>query len=312
MKPRILISGATGFIGANLSYFFLKKNFNVHIFLRQNSNPWRLTGILSRLNKHQVDLRQRRKLNQVVKLIRPQVIIHTAAASIYRNQQVMDHEMIDINLTGTVNIINAVNELDYQAFIHTGSSSEYGTRDKPMQETDVCLPKDIYGVTKLAATRYVQVIARRNHKPVVTLRLFSPFGPLESPKRLIPYAIGRALTNQSLHLANPQGVRDFIYIEDVVAAYAKAIKFASKHSGEIFNIGSGKQHSVQLAINTIIKATKSTSELKWDKVPASQQDTDRWQANITKASKLLSWQPSNSFQAGIKKSIHFYKKRHNE
>jgi nucleoside-diphosphate-sugar epimerase len=310
MSQRILITGATGFVGANLTRFFLKKNYHLHLLVRDSSNLWRLKGCLAHAHKYRVDLRQKQKLQQIVKKVRPQFIIHTAAASISRNQHLSYKSMVDINLTGTINLLTAANQIDYQAFIHTSSSSEYAPQECSLKETDSCLPRDIYGITKLASTHYAQITAHKHHQPIIILRLFSPYGPFDDPKKLVPYAINQTLRGQTLKLANPQAARDYIYITDVSSAYEKALKLAAQYPGEIFNLGSGKQTSVKKIISTIIKITNSTSPVSWGRVKPSHQDTKHWQANISKTKKLLNWQPKYNLRQGLEKTIAFYQNTH--
>ncbi len=289
---RLLITGATGFVGASLACYFATHHHQVHILIRPDSNPWRLKGYLDRLHRHFVDLRQPRHLKQIVSTLKPQVIIHTAAAGIYRNRHASPTTMIDTNFKGTVNLIQASENIPYQAFIHTGSSVESN-------------PQDIYAITKLAATQFAQTTARKLTKPIVTLRLFSPYGPLDDPRRLIPYAITQALSHQPLKLANPQAVRDFIFIGDVVAAYAAAINQANRYPGEIFNIGSGKQTTVQSIVTNIRSLTHSQSQINWHQAQASHQDIPHWQADITQTKRLLHWQPKTALTTGLKQTVRY-------
>lgn len=305
VKPKLFITGATGFIGANLVRHFLNQNYPIHILLRRQSDTWRLKGILSRIHQHPIDLTQAKELKQLLKQISPQVIIHTAVANVYRQHKTSDQSLVNTNLLGTINLIKAVNQIDYQAFIQTGSSSEYGPKTKPMKETDACQPQSLYAITKLAATQYARITATQAKKPLITLRLFSPYGPLDDSRRLAPYAVNQAINNHPLKLASPQAVRDYIYIADVIKAYEQAIKYAGKYPGEIFNIGSGKETSVKQVVDTVIKMTRSKSAVEWDKVQASGQDNLRWQANIAKAKKLLRWQPKFNLKKGIGETIAF-------
>ena len=245
---KLLLTGATGFVGANLARYFVDHHSQVHILTRPHSDTWRLQGYLGKIHRHFADLRQPRQLKQIVAAIDPQIIIHAAAAGIYRNQHLSATAMIDTNLKGRVNLLGAAQDIPYQAFIHTGSSVESN-------------PKDIYAITKLAATQFAQTVVQKFGRPIIILRLFSPYGPFDDPRRLIPYAITQVLRHQPFHLANPQSVRDYIYITDVVQAYIQAITHASKFSGEVFNVGSGTDSPVKHANDLIIKLIHSDSTI---------------------------------------------------
>lgn len=300
---KVLITGANGFVGSHLVRDFLSKHHKVHIIIRPNSNLWRLEGIISKLTKHTLDLRQNKALNQLLRRVKPNIIIHTAAAGIYRNRHLPEKQMLEHNTLATLNLINAASSIPYRAFIHTGSSSEYGPKDTPMSESDKCFPQNMYALSKLAATQAAQLEARTKKKPIVILRLFSPYGPNDDPRRLIPYAIRQAVQNKALKLAKPSAVRDYIYIDDVIKAYHQAIKYAKKYKGEIFNIGSGTEIKTNQVIKEIMKITQSKTQVLWGEETPSTQDSSHWRANITKAKRLLKWAPKFNVARGVAKTL---------
>ena len=152
-NKKILITGATGFIGANAARYFLKKGARVFIFTRAVSDKWRVRDILRDVSEYRVDLMDSVKLKRAVKAIKPNVIIHTAVYGGYPLQN-NTAKIIGANFTGTVNLINASINTGFELFINTGSSSEYGIKSKPMRETDLLKPINEYGVTKAAAALY--------------------------------------------------------------------------------------------------------------------------------------------------------------
>ena len=255
---KVLVTGATGFVGANLVRRLVREDYEVHIFTRASSNKWRLTDVLSKLNDHTVDLLEENKLKGLIKEIEPEIIFHLAAAGIYGGVHLPEKNLIETNFWGAVNLLNACNDIDYKCFINTGSSSEYGPKKHPMKETDVCEPINMYGITKCAATLYGRFVAKTKDKPIVGFRLFSPYGPYDDKTRLITYAIINALQNNDLNLANPKAVRDYIYIEDILDLYMKSIDKAYKLKGEVFNGGSGSQTTIHYVVNKIMELTQFT------------------------------------------------------
>ncbi|VVB93004.1 GDP-L-fucose synthase [uncultured archaeon] len=302
---KILVIGATGFIGANLVRRLIEGN-EVHIITRMSSDKWRLTNILSDLKDHTVDLLNEEKLKDLVKQIKPEVIFHLATSGMYGGVHASEKEVIETNFLGTVNLINACKDIDYKCFVNTGSSSEYGPKKYPMKETDLCEPVNIYGISKCSATLYGNLIARTKGKPIITFRLFSPFGPYDDKSRLMTYAITNALQNKTLMLANPNSVRDYIYIEDVLDLYEQSIEFASEFKGEIFNVGNGSQKATSYIVNKIIEITKSESDIKWDSFPGREHDTDKWEADIEKVRKYFNWQPKYHIDEGIADTIMWF------
>jgi nucleoside-diphosphate-sugar epimerase len=215
---------------------------------------------------------------------------------------------VEVNLLGTINIIDACEDVDYECLVNTGSSAEYGPKEKKMNEQDLCNPQIVYAITKLAGTNYASCVGKTHKKPVVTLRLFSPYGPYDDPKRLMSEAIVNALEGKPIFFSRPNIVRDYIYIEEVVDAYLKVVEKAKNYKGEIFNLGSGQETTIQEVISEIIKITGSRSRTKWGVLPPRDFESPVWQADMSKMRELIGWKPQKSLQGGLEKTIYWYKK----
>jgi nucleoside-diphosphate-sugar epimerase len=302
---KVLITGSTGFIGANLVRNFLKNGAEVHILTRVTSNKWRIKDIFKDVHEYCVDLLDYEKLASIISDIAPEIIIHTAIYGGYPFQKDIK-KIIASNFIGTVNLVNACKKVDFELFVNTGSSSEYGIKSKPMTEEDILEPVDDYGVSKAAATLYCQAVARREKIPVVTLRLFSPYGYYEEPTRLIPSVVISCLKRRNPEVSSPNSVRDFIFIEDVIDAYMKVMK-TSDIGGEIFNIGYGKQHSVREVVNKITELTGNNVRPVWGSVPKRANEPNVWQADVTKANDVFKWEPKYSLEAGLAKTIKWFR-----
>jgi len=306
-QERVLVTGATGFVGANLVRRLVDEDYEIYILIRKTSKKWRLLDVLPKLNDCTVDLLEFEKLKRIIEEIKPEIIFHLATAGIYGGWHLPERQLIETNFLGTVNLINACNSIDYKCFVNTGSSSEYGHKKISMKETDVCEPINMYGITKCAATLYGNLIAKRDNKPIITLRLFSPFGPYDDKSRLITYAVINALQNNDLNLANPMAVRDYIYVEDVLDLYIKSIEKSNELKGEVFNVGSGSQASIAYVVNEIIELTNSKSNVKWGAVQPRKSDTEKWEADIKKTSKFFNWKPIYDIDKGLKKTIFWFR-----
>lgn len=308
---KILITGATGFVGANLARRVVKEDFEVHILIRQNSNLWRIKDTILKLHLHQVDILQKRLLKKQLQKIKPQIIFHLANTPLYGGIHPSVRPYIDVNLVGTINLIEACDDIDYECFINTGSSAEYGPKMTIMKEDDICQPLSLYAVTKLAGTNYASYYGRENKKPIITFRLFSPFGPYDDPKRLVSQVIYNALANKKIFLSNPKAVRDYIYINDVADAYIKAIAKAKDYPGEIFNLGSGQETPIEKVVEEILKLTKSKSIIRWGMLKTRPFESKKWQGDIEKVTKAFNWRPKYSLTTGIKETVEWFKKNYN-
>ncbi|MSR76350.1 MAG: NAD-dependent epimerase/dehydratase family protein [Candidatus Ryanbacteria bacterium] len=304
-----LVTGAGGFIGANLVRRLVGQGEYVHVIIRADKPSWRLLDIADKIVWHKADLRDDDAVHAITHKVRPEVIYHLATAGVYAGAHVSDSEMIENNILSLINLLDALSDLDYRCFINTGSSAEYGQKQVPMHEDDICEPVTVYGISKLAATHYARLIAQKESKSIVTLRPFSPYGPYDDESRLISYAIAHALRGESLTLGNSQSVRDFVYIDDVVDAYIQCAKNEIKFNGEIFNIAGGKEYSVGAVVEKIFEKTKSLSMHSWKNDSAKRAwESSHWQADISKAKNILNWEPKISFNNGLDETIKWFQK----
>lgn len=311
MKNTFLVTGATGFIGANLVRKLVKQGQHTSIIVRDKKLNWRLYDIAHKIDIYECDI-QDEKLHKIVKKITPDYIFHLAR---YGNLPQEDDikKMIDINLTGTINLIDAVKVSPFKLFINAGSGDEYGIKEMAaMQEKDILKPVTNNGVVKSAATLYCQKESIRNAIPIINFRLFTPYGYFEGENRLIPAVILSVLEDRPIRVSNPAFVRDFIFIEDVVDAYLHAVKMKHKY-GEIYNIGSGKQYSVGEIVQMIQKITKNKSYVRWGAVgkQARYIEPSRWEADMSKTKRVLEWEPKNTIEVGLTKTIGWFEKNKN-
>lgn len=303
---KVLVSGATGFIGANLTRRLVKENYEVHILVRKGSDVWRIKDIISKLYIHKINLLEKQRLSKLMHDIKPNVIFHLANLGLYGGVDSPIEEYIKINLVGTNNLIESTHNTNYECFINTGSSSEYGDKLSPMKEVNVCQPSTNYALTKLASTLYAQAYAKKNKKPLATLRLFSPFGPFDHPARFISQMILKLLKSEEISIKSPQDVRDYIFIEDVVNAFLACMKSSDRLSGEIFNIGSGKQTSIITILNLLRNLIRSKSKINYGS--SSKKDKIVWQADIKKAKQKLGWEPKIALTQGVEETVKWFKK----
>ena len=302
----ILVTGATGFVGAYLVHRLVRGKDKIHVILRKNSDTWRIRDILKRLNLHYADLTKFQEVKRIVKKIKPQVIYHLATYGAYPFQK-DPKKIFQTNVLGTLNFLNVCAEIGFDVFINTGSSSEYGTKLKPMSEKDLLEPNTYYALAKASQTLLCQYLARENNLPIVTLRLFSVYGPYEESSRLVPVLINNCLKGNDLSLASPKTARDFIFVDDVVSAYLRAARLP-RLAGHIFNIGTGKQSSLKDVVSAVVKITGAKVKQNWGTMPGRPFDTNTWLADISKTKKMLNWQPKYNLKAGLKKTVNWFKK----
>jgi len=303
---RVLITGASGFIGANLVHKTLCEGAFVTILTRNSSNKWRIREVLKDVAEYSVDLLDRDRLEHVILHIKPEIILHAAVYGGYPSQD-DTIKILETNIVGTANLINVCSKIDFELFINTGSSSEYGIKLRPMKEDDVLEPPTPYGVSKASAALYCRAVALSYGRPIVTLRLFSPYGYYEDSKRLIPSVVLSCLRGLNPRVSSPDSVRDFIFVEDVMELYIKAAENRERIAGQIFNAGCGIQQTIGKVVTDIIKLTEANVEPEWNAVSNPRIEPKVWRADISKTQKLLNWQPKYHLEEGLEKTITWFR-----
>lgn len=302
-SERILITGASGFIGSHLARRLLVEGYEVFVLLRASARTERIADILPQLRVLRGDILDIPSLEAAFAAVRPTGVVHLATSIVYSGVAPSDEDLIDVNLWGTYNLIRAAAPYDYRCFISTGSSSEYGLKDHPCREDEACEPLTVHGLSKLAATLYGQQEARRQAKPVVGVRLFSPYGLGDDARRFISLAIGRCLAGEPLQLSSPNIARDYIYVDDVVNFYVECLARGHEHAGEIFNVGSGQQSTLGEVAQLVVELTGSASDLRWGSFPPAAYDSTHWCADMTKTFRSFSWRPKVSLREGVQRTV---------
>ena len=298
---RVLITGASGFVGANVTRGFLTNEHEVHVFHRPGSDLWRLANCMEKLQAYAVDLRDAATVLSTVRKVKPELVIHLAAYGAYSFQQAVD-QILTTNILGTASLINACLDLPIYRFIHTGTSSEYGFKRNASAETDWLEPNSFYAVSKASATLYAQYVARARGFPITTLRLFSVYGPYEDGRRFVPTLLRAAMAGHLPPLTAPNTARDFVYVEDVVEAYVRVATVAHP-PGEIFNVGGGMQTTLLEAVEIARQITGITAEAHFGTMEDRIWDTTVWVANVVKIGEQIGWRARTSLHEGFVRTL---------
>lgn len=305
MYKKVLVTGGAGFIGANLVRKLIEKGEKVHILQKKESDLWRIESIKTKLAIHETSLNDKEKLRELLNKIKPEVIYHLAAHGAYAQQKDID-KIIKTNIFGSFNLILASRDIPYRVFINTGSSAEYGIKNRPMKESDFCKPVSFYAASKLSATLLGQVFAKRYDKPIVTLRPFSVYGPYEDNRRFIPTVINSILRGKKLYLTKRQVRHDYVYVEDAVSAYIKTAQLGKKLKGKVINIGTGKEYTNREIVKLIEKISEKKAKIGEKIYPARSWDNKHWVADNTFAKKILNWEPKYSLKQGLQEAYNWY------
>lgn len=296
---RVLLTGAGGFVGAGLARRLLGEGHDVHPLVRPGSDSWRLDDIRGELAFQEADLRDPEMVQSAVETIAPDWVFHLAAHGAYSWQS--DAQAIfESNALGTLHLLDACVERGFEAFIHAGSSSEYGFKDHPPSETEAPEPNSDYAVTKVAATMLCRQRAIQHGLHVATLRLYSVYGPWEDPRRLMPVLVVRGRRGELPPLVDPETARDFVHIEDVCDAFLLAARVSAPTIGAIYNVGSGTQTTLREVVEVIRHTLEITAEPDWGSHEPRPWDTGVWVADPAKIARELGWHPRWDLERGIR------------
>lgn len=307
---RAFLTGATGFVGSHVAHRLVQDGVEVHVLVRDVSSLGRLYDIYDKITLHEGDVTDIESLKRAASLALPEHIYHFANAGVYGGVSASPQRLQEVNTIGLMNLLEAFREIPYSACINVGSSSEYGPKNTPMQEDDVCNPVNAYGISKLAATQTALLEAVLFGKPISTFRLFSPFGPHDDASRLVSKALNHFSGGEPpMRFPHKDAMRDYIYIDDVTDLLVLAANTLKAHQGEVFNVGTGVETPVHDVLSLIARTMGSEASLpsypeEANTLPFG--ESPRWVADMEKTFTAFPWRPKHSVEQGIQKTIAWF------
>jgi nucleoside-diphosphate-sugar epimerase len=299
----ILITGGAGFIGANLIRRLLRENVTIHVLAHRESSPWRLKEMVSKINIRYSDLAAVSELKRMIKIIKPDYIFHLARPN-YLIQDIQEN--LKTTVMGTANLLEAVESVDFKHFVYFGSSTEYGFKNDAMRESDLLQPMSTNGISKATASLLCMRVALSEKRPITVLRPFIVYGRWDIGSRFLPTLILSALKGREVEITDSEYKRDWIFVEDVIAASLLVIQNSS--GGEIFNVGTGEQYSNEIILKKVEDFIGKKIKYHKGRFPPRQWDTKNWVADISKAKKMLGWIPQHGLFEGLQKTINWFEK----
>jgi UDP-glucose 4-epimerase len=303
---RTLITGGTGFVGANLVRRLLHDGHHVDLLVRPGYNPWRIDEVRGSVRLHVAPLHDADAVSRVVATARPDCVFHLAAHGAY-SWQTGSAEIVRTNYLGTVALVDACLKHGVAAMVNTGSSSEYGFMDHAPAEDELPDPNSHYSATKVAATHYCRFAARKQNVRIPTLRLYSAYGPYEEPARLLPTLILHGLRAHLPPLANPAIARDYIAVDDIVDAYLLVATAPLADFGAVYNVGTGVQTDLRQVVDVAREVLRIAVQPKWGSMPDRHWDTTVWVANSRKLQTELGWRPRMEFKEGFRRMAEWFR-----
>jgi len=310
-ERRILITGGAGFIGSHLAEALVEQNNSVKIYDNFNSYYFNKEANINRLKEAKnctiikgdiLDLDNLKKsIGEDIELV-----FHIAAQPGVRFSVKTPLKTNEINVTGTINMLVAVQNSNAEKLINASSSSVYGPpKYLPIDEKHPTDPISPYGASKLAAEKYCKAFYRVYGIDVCSLRFFTVYGPRQRPDMAIHIFTQKILRNEPPTIfGDGNQTRDFTFVDDTVSGIIASAE-AKDTAGEAFNLGKGERYSVNDLISLLIKATGSSVKPIFTKKMKG--DVSHTWADVTKAKKVLGYNPQTSIEEGLQKFVKWYK-----
>jgi polyisoprenyl-phosphate glycosyltransferase len=298
LKGPILVTGAAGFIGANLFKMLLKHRDDVYACVRREKG-WRLADVD---DEHVIaaDLNDSAAAKNLIDSLAPRTVFDCAAHGAYSFED-DPSQIYQTNFQSLVGLVNLLSKTPIAAYVHAGSSSEYGTHCSGPREEDKCEPNSHYAVSKVAAATYLEFMGKTARFPVANLRLYSIYGPLEDSSRLMPNLVRKAMAGELPPFVDPRTSRDFLYVDDACAAFIMAAtKMQPDLYGESFNIGSGIKTTIEELAETTRAAFGISAVPQYGSMEGRAWDLADWYADCAKAKALLGWEPQHDLASGLR------------
>jgi len=308
---RFLVTGGAGFIGSHIAEYLVKKGNFVRVVDNFTSGKEEnLADFRDKIELIRSDIREKEvclKASQGIDYIMHQAALRSVPKSMFNPQ-----EYNEVNITGTVNLLQAAVENKAKGFVFASSSSVYGeVKIFPEKESFVPGPISPYALSKLAGEYYCRLFSYHYRLPTVSLRYFNVFGPRQALDDeyavVIPKFIHCLLKDEQPPIfGSGKQSRDFTYIDNVVQANILSCK-NKNFKGEVFNVASGKDYTVLGLVETLNKIMRKN--IKPAFLAPRPGDVFRTLADLSQSKRKLGFKPRVDFLKGLKLTVEYFRSK---
>jgi len=312
-KIKALIIGGAGFVGDYLINHLvddIKWDISVTKMSMETLNN-------DKAKIYDLDILDKVQITEVLEKVRPDYIFHLAAQSSVALSWKNPGLTIDVNIKGSVNVMDAIRVLDYKPrMLFIGSGEEYGhikPEETPITEDNLVRPGNIYAATKVCQNMIGKIYSDAYDMDIMMVRAFNHIGPNQAPMFVVAdfckqvVEIERGEKEPIIYTGNLSAKRDFTDVRDVVRAYGLLIQKGKK--GETYNIGSGNAIAIQEILDRILKLSKIEikNEVDLDKIRPV--DVPIIEANIAKVNESTGWTPKISLDTTLLETLEYWRKK---
>lgn len=305
LEGPIFVFGASGFIGANIMKETLQLRSDCYAITHDANSAWRLKLLnVPHNNIVHCDITSATSVKGIFDKYQPKTIFNLAAYGAYSKQS-KTQLIYETNVNGTVNILDCCTGI--AAYIHAGSSSEYGTNSAAPAEDDALEPNSHYSASKVSAAYIIKFYARYKHVNALNLRLYSIYGYWEEPDRLIPVMVEKARQGQYPNLVEKEISRDFVFVTDAVEAFIDAaLRVSEDIRGRSYNICTGVKTTLGQLVDVVRQEFDIAAEPQWGNMQNRNWDLKDWYGNPANTHRDLGWKATTPLADGLRKTLQWH------
>ena len=301
---KVILTGASGFVGSYVLGELLKQNIGVALVLRESSDVSRIASMLDQCQVFKSDLSCIDSIREELSNFKPDCLMHLAWAGVTNNHR-NDLSQIQVNISQAQQLFELAKDVGVKTIIGVGSQAEYGPTNQVLSETDETMPTTLYGVAKLSVCHMLRCLCLQNDIRFVWHRIFSTYGPKDHASWFIPMLVLKLMCGESPDITPGTQRWDYVYVEDVAKAIVATL--TADHANGIFNIGSGEAYTIKTIAETLLDMVNPELSLGIGRVPFRPDQVMFLQADITKLKEVVGWEPQVSLQQGLTKTVEWYK-----
>ncbi|WP_367047029.1 SDR family NAD(P)-dependent oxidoreductase [Streptomyces sp. Je 1-332] len=314
--PLVAVTGAEGFIGSHLTEALVASGHRVRAMAQYNSFSsygWLETLAPDVLSEVEIVLGDVRDPGSVRGLVTgAETVYHLAALIAIPYSYQAPHSYVDTNVTGTLNVLEAVRQLEIPRLVHTSTSETYGTAQTvPITEGHPINTQSPYAASKAGGDRLADSYHASFETPVVTLRPFNTFGPRQSMRAVIPTVIGQVASgSREITLGDLRPTRDFTFVADTAQAFmAVGTAPADAVVGRTFNAGTGGEISVGDLVRLIGKVMEADLDVREDeqRIRPAASEVMRLVADASRLRAATGWAPGHDLEQGLARTVEFFR-----
>ena len=298
---KILITGASGFIGTNLINKLLRQGFNIAVLNRSSNLK------LDTVKQYAGDISDYDFVEKSVLDFQPNKVFHLAGYK-ERSSKVEDLSIsLTVNLLGTLNLYQALLKItSVESIVTLGTTDEYGGNEPPFKEILKELPASAYGFSKFCATKLSEFFSRNFKLPIVVLRPTIAYGPHQGLEMFIPSLINSLISGEKYEMTPGDQVRDFIYISDLIDVML-TVSVGDGFAGQVFNVGSGEAVKIKEVAIYIAKHLDKEHLLHVGAMPYRDREVMHYMTSIDEICNKSGWKPKVNFEKGLGLTVEYFK-----